>query len=264
MIIENDESLLVNEINSLAVETAVDFRRNKTVLIPVVLLAILVIELVFFFTSVLPSRKTAEAAGQLVGASSGSIAGTAVGSVEGVTTGLAEGYAEGKEEGLSAKDTIVEIANTIESNVNELGRLEVLVANVDLTNYHEVGSKYGALYLMRGSAVFTVDLSEAAVTYNESLVSIVLPQPTAEIKFDPTEIERLSEWQRIFFNGSDSEGFQSQLNSYTAPKNISETEVANYATLREFAAESARKQVEEIANAVCGKTISVTVSTKSD
>ena len=137
------------------------------------------------------------------------------------------------------------------------------MANVDLTTYHENGKKYGALYLIRGSAVFTVDLNDVTVTYKEGLVSIVLPQPEVEIKIDPEETELLAEWQNKFFNGTDSEGFEAYLNSFNAVKNVSEDQVADYAELKEIASASAIKQVEEIANAVRGNNnISVTVSVR--
>lgn len=258
------EERISEELTGIALDTVREVRSNKF-LIPLFLGALCIAALIFFVTSVLPLVKQAENMGRSTGEGSGYVAGLAVGSVEGATQGAQEGYEEGKEEGLSAKDTVAEIANTIETNVNGLGKLEVLVANVDLTTYHEEGKKYGALYLTRGSAVFTIDLNKVTVTYKEGLISIVLPKPEAEIKIDPAETELLADWQKKFFNGTDSEGFQAYLNSFKAIKSFSENEVANYSTLLDLASASAIKQVEEIANAARGNNdIVVTVSIQSN
>ena len=71
----------------------------------------------------------------------------------------------------------------------------MLAANAALTDYHEVGKKYGALYLARCSVVFTVDLNQADITYNEQAISIAIPEPEAEIKIVHSQTEVLAEWQ---------------------------------------------------------------------
>ena len=263
---KNPEQEIMNELGGIAVDTVREVR-SKKFLIPLFLGALCVAALIFFATSVYPLIKQAADVGHAAGTSSGQVAGWAIGSVEGATQGIPEGYQEGMEEGLSAKDTVVEIANTIETNVKGLGRLEVLVANVDLTTYHEVGKKYGALYLTRGSAVFTIDLNEASVAYNESenLITIVLPRPQVEVKIDPTETDKIAEWERRFFNGTDGEGFQAYLNSFKTFSGKAEDTIANYQTLLDLASSSAIKQVEEIAKAARGNTnIVVTVSMRSN
>lgn len=261
---ENDENRIAEELNGIASDAVREARKNKP-LIPMILGAICIIAIAFFITTIVPLIGTAETVGQTVGENSGHTAGMAVGSVEGVVEGVPSGYEEGKTEGLSAKDTVAEIATTIENNAKGLGSLTVLVANVDLTTYHEEGKKYGALYLIRGNAVFTVDLNAMNVTYKEGLISIVLPKPTSEIKIDPSETEKLADWQNKYFNGTDSEGFQAFMNSYKAIKNVSEDQIANYSELQERASASAIKQVEEIANAARGNNdIDVTVSIQSN
>ena len=261
---KTDGEAITDELSGIALDTVREVRSNKF-LIPLFLGALCIAAAIFFVTSVLPLVKQATDLGQMTGEGSGQVAGWAVGSVEGATQGIPEGYQEGMEEGLSAKDTVAEIANTIESNVGGLGRLEVLVANVDLTTYHEIGKTYGALYLTRGSAVFTIDLSKATVTYREGLIAIVLPRPEVEITIDPTETELLADWQRRFFNGTDEQGYLAGLNTFKAIKNVSESQVANYTELLELASLSAIKQVEEIGNAARGNTdIVVTVSMQSN
>lgn len=232
---------------------------------PLVFVALFITIMIYFAVLLLPMLKVAETVGKKTGEGSGSAAGAAIGSVEGAVQGAPDGYAEGKEEGLSAKDTEAEIANTIEGSVKELGKLEVLAANVDLTTYHTLGKKYGALYLARGSAVFTVNLGETIVTRQNGSILIRLPKPVAEITIDPSETETIAEWQRKYFAGTSSEGFEAEINSFKEMSDVSEDEVANYSELQELASESAIKQVEEIANAVRGNNeVTVKVSIQSN
>lgn len=231
----------------------------------VALAIVLIASVVTFLFVVKPAADGAEEKGKTIGEASGQVVGAAIGSVNGATEGVKEGYDEGTREGLSAKDTVVEIANTIEGNLKNLGKLEALVANVDLSTYHEVGDKYGALYLARGSAVFAIDLNQVYVTYREGLISVVLPRPEVKVTVDPTETELLAEWQDKYFNGQDSEGFQAYLNSFKVMKNVSEDQVENYSELMELASQSAINKIEEIAKATHGnKEIVVTVSMRSN
>ena len=261
---ENDENSIADELNGIALDTVHEVRKNKK-LIPMILGGLCVISILFFLIEIVPLIGNAKAAGQSVGETSGHTAGAAVGSVEGVMEGVPSGYEEGKADGLSASDTVAEIANTIENNAKGMGSITVLVANIDLTTFHEEGNKYAALYLCRGSAVFTIDLNEMNVTYKEGLVSIVLPKPTSEIRLDPSETEKLADWQNKYFDGTDSEGFEAYLNSIKAFETVSEDKIANYSELQEQASASAIRQVEEIVNAARGnKNIEVTVSIQSN
>ena len=148
--------------------------------------------------------------GDSIGTGAGKMTGLAVGSYKGVATGLEQGALAGKESGLNAEDMTMEISRTVKN----VGNLEVLVANVEIPDYHEVGKKYAALYLFRGSAVFSVDLMQASVSKTpEGEVIIVLPEPTAVVNINDSETELLAEYQRKFFNGSADDGFQAYLNS---------------------------------------------------
>ena len=248
-----------SEIDGLATDAIRDVRKNKIV-IPIILLGLVIAAAIFLFAVALPLRTTAVEAGSEIGSASGLTAGIAVGSVEGATIGAPEGIKEGIADGLSTEDTVVSISNMIEGNVNGLGKLEVLAANASLTTYHEVGEKYAALYLTRANVVFTVDLSEVTVTYKDGLISIALPKPTAEIKVDPSETERLAEWQASFFNVSDGDGFKAYLNTFKATKSYSEDEIENYSALLDMASESAVRQVTEIANVARGSNNGIAVA----
>ena len=107
-----------------------------------------------------------------IGSGAGKLTGIAVGSYKGVTEGLEDGFSEGKAAGLDAEDITADITQA----VREVGNLQVLAANVEIPDYHEVGKKYAALYLFRGSAVFSVDLTRASVSRTaEGEVIILLP-----------------------------------------------------------------------------------------
>ena len=186
--------------------------------------------------------------GTEIGSGAGKVTGMAVGSFKGITEGTESGLADGKAAGLSAEDITMEITDT----VREVGNLEVLVANVEIPDYHEVGKKYAALYLFRGSAVFSVDLSKASVSRTaEGEVIILLPEPDAVVNINDSETELLAEYQRKFFNGNADDGFQAFLNSLRMIDTIALDKVSNYDVLMDMAKASARKQAEMLASGVC-------------
>ena len=224
------------------------WRSAKNVFIMLIVFAVCVLCAVLFMNS--------EKIGAGVGSVSGKAVGMAVGSFDGVTEGISAGYHEGKEEGLSAADTEAEV----EDKVKELGNLRVLVANVDIPTYHELGTKYAALYLFRGSAVFSVDLTKAEITRNaKGEVVITLPEPTADVNIDISRTKRLAEYQRLIFNGSASDGIEAYLNSLKLIDNIALDKVSNYETLLTMARDSAKKQVTRVTEGVCVDCSGVTV-----
>lgn len=194
--------------------------------------------------------------GNEIGSGAGKMTGLAVGSYKGVTKGLEEGAAAGKEAGLNSEDTTMEISRT----VKEIGNLEVLVANVEIPDYHEVGKKYAALYMFRGSAVFSVDLSKASVSRTEDgEVIIILPEPAAVVNINDAETELLAEYQRKFFNGNADDGFQAYLNSLRLIDTISLEKVSNHEMLMDMARESAKKQVSMLSGNVCANCRQITI-----
>ena len=81
-------------------------------------------------------------------------------------------------------------------------------------------------------------------------ISIVLPKPSVEVKFDFSQTELLADWQRNYCNGTDGDGFEAYLNTFSATKNFCENKISNYYVLINLASESVVKQITEIANAV--------------
>ncbi len=228
-------------------------RNARKLLILVIALAVCALSVGLFLN--------AEEVGKAVGSTAGSSVGKAVGSFEGVTKGLGAGYESGKAEGLSAEDTEAEVMTAVQ----ELGNLRVLVANVDIPNYHELGKKYAALYLFRGSAVFSVDLTKAVITRSaDGAVTVTLPEPTAKVSINDSETKLLAEYQAAFFNGSAEDGFEAYLNTLKAVDNIALEEVSNYENLLTMARDSAKKQVRRVTESVCVNCGTVTVEFRSE
>ena len=183
-----------------------------------------------------------------VGSVSGKAVGMAVGSFDGVTEGISAGYHEGKEEGLSAKD----IEGEVENKVTELGNLRVLVANVEITDNLDVGTKASSLDVFCGNAVFSVDLTKAEITRNaKGAVVITLPEPTADLNIDISRTKRLAEYQRLIFNGSAGDGIDAYLNTLKTINDFAWEKVSNYDTLMTMAKDSAVKQVKRVTEGVC-------------
>ena len=133
-------------------------------------------------------------------------------------------------------------------------------SGVEIPDYHEVGKKYAALYLFRGSAVFSVDLSKASISKTaDGEVIILLPEPTAVVNINDSETELLAEYQRTFFNGSADDGFQAYLNSLRLVDQIALEKVSNYQMLMDMAKASARKQVMMLSQNVCINCSRITV-----
>lgn len=196
-----------------------------------------------------------------IGSGAGKMTGMAVGSYKGVTEGLESGFTEGREAGLSSEDITMEVTRT----VRETGKLEVLVANVEIPDYHEVGKTYAALYLFRGSAVFSVDLQQASISRTaDGEVIILLPDPEAVVNINDSETELLAEYQRKFFNGSADDGFQAYLNSLRLIDSIALEKVSNHDVLMDMARNSAKKQVEMLASGVCVDCNRITVLFRMD
>ena len=175
---------------------------------------------------------------------------------ENLVGAMTKGFDAGKNDGLSAKDTEQKVKSTVE----EMGKLEVLVANVKIPEYHSVGEKYAAMYLFRGSAVFTVDLSKANISVNDSQILVLIPKPTAEIKIDNTETEKIKSRSALFFNGSSEEGLEAYLNTLKAVDQISTDSISNFSELNDLAKGAAKLQLKKIIENIAGSEKEITFS----
>ena len=194
--------------------------------------------------------------GATAGSASGTAVGLAVGSYRGVAEGISACAEAGTEAGLSAEDT----TSVVKTELEETGRLQVLVAGVKLTDHHSVGNDYAALYILKGSAVFTVDLEQAAVSGDEkSGIDITCPEPEVTVFIDENETEKLAEYQRYRFAGSAEDGYKAYLNTMTASVEEVRQSVENYDALMEQAKAAAKTQIEALARSVRGGAAAVNV-----
>ncbi len=193
----------------------------------------------------------------IIGRSSGSLVGTAIGSFRGVTEGISAGTAAGKAAGLSAEDTVAKV----KTDLIRTGRLQVLTAGVKIANCHKVGEDYAALYIVKGSAVYTVDLEKAKVDYNsaDSSMRIDIPKPQMEVYIDQNETEKLAEYQKHKFVGDAEDGAKAYLNSMKHSEEEIKESMDNYDSLMEQAKTVARNQIEALVDTVRGDHLSVTV-----
>ena len=216
-------------------------------------IVIVVVIALVYFLKIKPVYDRFHDMGETIGTTFGELTGGAVGSYR----GFSDGKADGKEAGLNADDTSIAIYS-----LQEIGKLEVLVADVKMTDLFEVGDKYKALFTMDGNVVFTVDLAKAQYDYDpeKNSLSILLPKPECELFADESTTTMLADWQKPLSNGRASEG----ANAYhDAAKNMQaeyKTSIANYSTLFDMAKSVASTQVEALANAANGSMKTVVVS----
>ena len=217
----------------------------------------MVVAIIGVFGYVVPTYNNAKSLGITVGDKTGSIVGNVIGSYEGVTTGLAKGSSDGKEEGLSAKDTKSEIKNSF----SEIGNLEVLEAGVKLKNVNTLGNNYAALFMLKGVAIYSVNLEGVEINdIDLNTGDVILPPLNVEIYIDETETEKLAEYQKHPWSGSTQDGFKEYMNTRNATDKSVKDTLENYASLTEAVEGSAIKQIEIIAKAATGNKKDIHVS----
>lgn len=219
---------------------------------------ILVFAIVFTAVKVLPTYLKADSLGESIGGKLGDAVGWAIGSFNGFTTGRKEGGEAGKKEGLSAKDTSVIVANKIK----ETGNLEVLVAGIKMTNLNKVGNNdYAALFLVKGNAVFSVNLKNISVELSDdfSTATVTVPDVTADIYIDDSATEKLAEYQKGKFTGSAEDGFTEYLNTSNQLADKAEESISNYDQLKEVARSSAKKQVTNMVKSFNSRIVDVDI-----
>lgn len=226
--------------------------KTGTYIIPCVVIACVLIYAILL-------RLNAEERGTTLGQTTGSQVGKFIGSFDALTD-YRKAYAEGKVQGLSAEDTTAEIA----SKIKEAEKLEVLVASVKLNDIHTIGEKYAALYLLKGDAVFSVDLSKAEIREDSNGLAIVLPPVEMDLIVDQSKIEKVAEYQQILFDGKTEDGFEAYLNSMAKIVEESKEALVNYDSLKTTAEETAIKQVKQLANSVAVSKREITVTFKEE
>lgn len=243
---EAKEAVVEDLKKNLAVPFLKRFKSAPSFFIMIATALILVFTIVFTAVKILPTYLKADSLGESIGGKLGDAVGWAIGSFNGITTGKKEGGKAGKEEGLSAKDTSVIVANKIK----ETGNLEVLVAGIKMTNLNKVSNNedYAALYLVKGNAVFSVDLKNISIELSDdfSTAKVTVPDVTADIYIDDTATEKLAEYQKSKFTGSAEDGFTEYINTSNQLAEKAEESISNYDQLKESARSSAKKQITDM------------------
>lgn len=188
--------------------------------------------------------------GTEIGTGIGKKVGTVQGYTEAISIDIPKGEVDGKEDGLSAEDTVV----VIKGKMQDVGKLDVLVAGVSLNNFHRLGNNYAALYLMKADAVFSIDLSKVQVDQNRegSQIYVTVPQPEIEVYYDEAETEKVAEWQKNYFSGDANDGFTAYLNSMKEIEENASEELAQNDNLMNMARTSAEKQISRLISNICG------------
>lgn len=233
-------------------------RKFGTTILSIVLMFVAFVGL---FAYIVPAYKDVKSLGTGLGDMTGEIVGKVLGSFDGITTGIEQGSKDGKEEGLSAKDTKSDIKNSF----TEVGNLEVLEAGIKLKDVNTLGDDYAALFLLKGVAIYKIDLTDAEIneTSSES-IEVLLPDVLVDIYIDESATEKLAEYQKHSWSGSAQDGFQEYMNTRTAMDESVKETMENYDVLIKTAEDSAIKQVGILAKSATGNRKEITVKFKKE
>lgn len=213
--------------------------KKNTILIIILLIAFIALIVIYSANVRLIAEK--------IGTERGKLVGTAYGTSKAFKAGE-EGYKEGLEKALSAEDTVVKI----KSRMNQISRLQVLVAGIKANDVIKIGEesnpKYAALYVKKGEAVYTVDLEEISIEDNGEQLIITIPSPQVTQYFGETET--VAEYQPTEFTGDAKYGAEAYENSQRVIAEKMDTALSEDSALMEQARSSAIEKVTEIAKSV--------------
>ena len=233
-------------------------KRNKRSHKNVLLIIVSALILILLIVCSVELRVNAKSIGAGIGNSIGELTGKAVGSYEGMTQGSVEGAAAGKTAGLSAEDTKAQIV----TQLSQVNKLEVFVAGVKLNDFHTIGKDenpdYAALYLIKANVVFSVDLSNAKISFSGNTLHIRLSEPDASLYFTGSP-EKMAEYQKYPFSGNVKDGYDAYLNTMEKIQSATLDDLNNKDALISAAKKSAENQIELLVKSasVAGKNISV-------
>lgn len=232
----------------------------KKEVLPLLTVCIIIVMAVLMGLFIIPNYFRADERGTRVGTNTGTMIGEAAGTFVGMKEKYPQGYADGKEQALSDQ----EIRTAIGNEVASLNKLEVLVANVKIKNYLEVGKKYSALILYRGALSFYVDFNkmQTSTLDNGSLV-IMLPPPQSRLTISD-DWDILRDRQNIISNGSTEDGFEAAWNSLNLVEQSASEVVEDYEILMNEAKKAAINQVTRLAENMTGNRFEVSVSFLSE
>lgn len=181
-------------------------------------------------------------AGRAAGEWAGTLVGKGIGSLEGIEQ-FKKAMGDGKGAGINSGDITV----TLKQAFAEAGDLQVLTVDASCDNFQGLGDEdqkaTRLLVVYPTKTVFTVDLNQAQIIADlqKKTISIVLPEPQAELNVDYGKAEILAKKQ--FFSplvGTEDE-MLSQIISQNEMTKSAETALGK--ELMESARDAARSQV---------------------
>ena len=162
-------------------------------------------------------------------------------------------YNEEKRKQLSAEETEAYIKNKID----KIGVLEVYDVGVTLKDVHTNGEDYAAIYVAKGNAIFSVDLSKTIISSEGNQIKVSLPEVQVEVFVDERETEKIAEWMKHSWTGKNEDGYRAYINSFNKSREEIDKAIDNYDELLAEANKAAEKQVTSIVKACRGKSTEV-------
>ena len=223
----------------------------KRISVTAVLTVAISILTVFVLLVEMPMLFSTNSLAQNVGANLGKMVGLAIGSADAMHD-LEDVINDAENKANTPKVTV-----TVEETFKNVGKLEVLTAEVKTYYKHEKGN-YAALYILNGDGVFTVDLSKAQFEIDENIVNIKLPRPALDIRFKDLP-KKIAEYEGFDFLVSSDDAYK----GYTAAqteliKNIKD-KMVNYHMLLESAENSAKKSMKLLVQSIKGNDVEITI-----
>ena len=238
-----------------------DKHPKKVSTLTVIFAVIFTVLLCILIFIVIPAVNQAKKATDLFGTTTGSAAG-AVGGAAQVILDIDEIRNDAVDDATDAEDTKTDFV----SQLNSDGKLEVLTANVTVHNVETDGKTYAKLSVKPGTAYFAVDLSSLSkdnVKVEDNKITITLPEPEVELKFDTQNTETIAEYKNndLIDNllVSNDLGIKAHTASEIKTKEDAEKEILNYRFLVESAKASAESQITQLCKIVNGDSYNVQI-----
>ena len=201
--------------------------------------AVLLTTTVLGFVTHGTARKTGETLASPIG--------TAVGKFIGSIDGIKKAKEEVSKEDLTSSEPEKIIAKKMQS----VGKLEVLIADITIDSVDSVGDSYRCLTVKEGKIIFTVDLALADVLTVGRKLIITVPTPEFELIVNESNktVEAEKSNPSIFTDSQD--GMIAYIEFEKIDTNKVKTELSEYNSLYEKAQDSAKKQIEQLAEYAC-------------
>ena len=141
------------------------------------------------------------------------------------------------------------------SSVKEIGKLEVMTASVQLNRQMFISkaedAQYAALYQIPGTAIYSINLEDLEIDETQTpsggkKILVGIPALEVELMVYEDEIEKIDEYQKGKFTGSDKEGYEKYF--FITKESIAAAvkELSDSDGLMSMAKESAKKQIEAL------------------